>query len=111
MVGVGPDRSIAVYSLAGGPPQFVPHLQSNFVAVQWSEDGSFLFGYHPGEFPSKVYKVDIKTGTETIVRELKPGVPAGVVLVAPIVVSRDGRQFLYSYSQTLSVLYLVSGLH
>jgi hypothetical protein len=30
--------------------------------------------------------------------------------VGPIVVSRDGARFLYSYNQTLSVLYLISGL-
>jgi len=111
IVGVSPDRSITLYSLDGGSSRFIPHLQNNFVAVQWSANGLFLFGYHLGEFPSKVYRVDIKGGAETVVQELKPGVPAGVVLVAPIVVSRDGRRFAYSYNQTLSSLYLVSGLH
>jgi hypothetical protein len=32
-------------------------------------------------------------------------------MVAPVVVSRDGKNFAYSYNQTLSVLYVVSGLH
>ena len=31
-------------------------------------------------------------------------------MVAPVVVSRDGTRFAYSYNQTLSVLYLISGL-
>ena len=62
-----------------------------------------------GELPSKVYKVDIATGKQTMVQELRPGVPAGVVMVAPVVVSRDGTRFAYSYNQTLSVLYLISG--
>ena len=31
-------------------------------------------------------------------------------MVGPIVVSRNGTQFLYSYNQTLSILYVVSGL-
>jgi hypothetical protein len=30
--------------------------------------------------------------------------------VAPVVVSRDGSRFAYSYNQTLSVLYLISGM-
>ena len=79
--------------------------------VQWSEDGASLYGYHPGELPSNVYKVSLATGKESLLRQLRPGAPAGVVLVAPIVVSRDGTRFAYSYSQTLSVLYLISGLH
>jgi hypothetical protein len=32
-------------------------------------------------------------------------------MLAPIVVSRDGKHFAYSYNQTLSSLYLISGLH
>ena len=71
----------------------------------------FTYGYHFGEFPSKVYKVEITTGKETLVKELKPGVPAGVVLVAPVIATRDGKRFAYSYNQTLSLLYLISGLH
>lgn len=70
-----------------------------------------LYGYHSGEFPSKVYKLEIATGKETVFHELHPAAPAGVVLVAPIVVSRDGARAAYSYSQILSTLYVISGLH
>jgi hypothetical protein len=71
----------------------------------------FLYGYHRGELPSRIYKLEIATGKEVAIHELHPGVPAGIVTVAPIVATRDGRRFAYSYNQTLSVLYLVSGLH
>jgi len=54
--------------------------------------------------------MNVATGKETVLQELKPGAPAGVVMVAPVVVSRDGKSFAYSYNQTLSVLYLISGL-
>jgi eukaryotic-like serine/threonine-protein kinase len=111
LVGVGPNRSVALYSLSGGPPRQIPNLSANFHPVQWSNDGFQLYGYHVGEFPSKIYKVEIATGKETVVQELKPGASAGVVTVAPIVVSRDGTRFAYSYNQTLSTLYLISGLH
>jgi hypothetical protein len=79
--------------------------------VQWSNTGSLLYGYRSGEFPSKVYQLEIATGKQALLRELKPEVPAGVVMVAPVVASRDGKRFAYSYNQTLSVLYLISGLH
>ncbi len=111
VVGVGPNAAVALYSLEGGPPRTVPGLEVGFHPVQWSEDGSLLYGYHEGELPSKIYKVVIATGKQTVVQELRPGVPAGVVMVSPVVVSRNGTRFAYSYSQTLSVLYLISGLH
>jgi Tol biopolymer transport system component len=110
IVGVAQDRSLALYSLNGGATRPIPHVSSNFVAVQWANDGNTLYGYHPGEFPSMIYKLDPTTGKETSIQELKPGVPAGVVMISPVVVSRDGKRFAYSYNQTLSTLYLISGL-
>ena len=103
--------AIALYPFDGSAPRPVANENRHFIPAQWSDDGAFLFGYHAGEIPAKVYKKEIATGEETFLHELKPGVPAGVVLVAPIVISRDGKYFAYSYNQTLSVLYLVSGLH
>ena len=110
MVGRSADGSIALYPLDGGASRPVPSESANFIPAQWSEDGSLLYGYHVGEFPARIYQKEIATGKETMLQELKPGVPAGVVLVAPIVISRDGKRFAYSYNQTISALYLVSGL-
>jgi eukaryotic-like serine/threonine-protein kinase len=109
MVPAKSGTSLTLYSLDGKSDKLI-RLSHDFNPVQWSDNGTVLFGYHWGEFPSKVYQLEIATGKETLLHELKPGVPAGVVLVAPIVVSRDGKYFAYSYNQTLSVLYLISGL-
>lgn len=111
ILAAGPGATNVLYPVDGGAPQPLPPTDPSFHPVQWSADGSLLYGYHFGELPSKVYKVEIATGKETILKELRPGAPAGVVLVAPVVVSRDGKQFAYSYNQTLSVLYTISGLH
>lgn len=110
-VGRTASGSIALYPFDGSTPRPVVNQNQHFIPAQWSDDGAYLFGYHAGEIPAKVYKMEIATGKETFLQELKPGVPAGVVLVAPIVISRDGTHFAYSYNETLSVLYLISGLH
>jgi serine/threonine protein kinase len=110
VVGVGPNSAVAIYPVTGGSPQSIPGLGAGFVPVQWSSDSSFMYGYVPGELPSKMYKVEINTGKQTVVQELSPAAPAGVVTVSPVIASRDGTHFVYSYNQTLSVLYLVSGL-
>jgi dipeptidyl aminopeptidase/acylaminoacyl peptidase len=111
MAGEAPNATVVLYPLAGGPPSVVPGLESGFHPVQWSSDSSSIYGYRSGEIPSKIQKVNISTGKQTLVQELTPAAPAGVVMVAPIVVSPDGTRFAYSYSQILSVLYLISGLH
>ena len=110
VVGVGPNSAVAIYPIEGGSPRLIPGLEAGFLPVQWSNDGSLLYGYHTGELPSRIYKVAIDSGTQTVVQQLRPGVSAGVVMVAPVQVSRDGSRFAYSYSQVLSVLYLISGL-
>ncbi|HLV86656.1 MAG TPA: protein kinase [Candidatus Sulfotelmatobacter sp.] len=110
VIGFGPNSSIALYAIDGGTPPALPHFNPQFHPVQWSADGSLLFGYHYGELPSRIYKVEIASGRETLLKELRPEVPAGVVLVAPVVVSRDGTHVAYSYNQTLSMLYTISGL-
>ena len=111
LIGTAGDHSIAIYPAEGGAAQKIPNFDSTLVAVQWSEDGKDLFCYRSGEFPSKVYRLGIATGKTEVIQQLKPGVSSGVVLLAPIVVSRDGKRFAYAYNQTLSALYLISGLH
>jgi len=111
VVGVWPTKSsFAIYPLAGGPPRGIDAPTDGFLPVQWSADGSFLYGYHLGELPGKVYKLAIAGGAETAIHELRPNVLAGVVTIAPVLVNRDGTRFAYSYNQTLSVLYLITGL-
>jgi serine/threonine protein kinase/Tol biopolymer transport system component len=111
IIGKGNTGGISAFPTDGGAPKALVTTKTTFNPVQWSGDGSSLYGYHGGEFPSKVYSLSLSTGKETPLQELNPGSPAGVVMIAPVVVSRDGKSFAYSYNQTLSVLYLVSGLH
>ena len=110
VTGFGTDSEIVLYPLDGGTPRRIPHLDPGFTPVQWSDDSAALFGYIYGELPSKVYKVDVSTGKMTMIQELRPGVPAGVVTVAPVVVNHDGTRFAYNYYQNLSQLLLITGL-
>jgi serine/threonine protein kinase len=110
VVGVAPNSAASVFPVQGGEGRSLPLLEAYFQPVQWSSDGKSLYAYRHGEFPGNIYKFDISTGKMSVIEELRPAAPAGVVLIAPVVVSRDGTRFAYSYNQTLSILYLISGL-
>ncbi|MGA8431022.1 MAG: protein kinase [Candidatus Sulfotelmatobacter sp.] len=111
VIGIAGDKSFALYPIdAKGAPLHIPNSARDLAPLQWSEDGSQIFAYRSTEIPAKVYRVKIATGEETLIKELKPLSPAGVFRIAPIVVSRDGKHFLYSYNQALSNLWLLSGL-
>jgi len=101
---------VAVFPLDGGSPRVVPGLEQGFVAFQWSDDSASIYGYHPGQIPARVYLVNIATGNKRVVQELFRESTAGVVGVSPLVATRDGSRFAYSYYQVWSVLYLISGL-
>jgi Tol biopolymer transport system component len=100
----------AVYPIAGGPPHPIPGFEPGLIPVQWSEDDSALYGYLPGQIPTKVFKINLATGEKILVQELHPETNAGLVMIAPVVVSHDGSRFAYSYYQVFSVLYIISGL-
>jgi eukaryotic-like serine/threonine-protein kinase len=101
---------VAVYPTAGGAPLTIPGLEPGFVPIQWSQDSSSVYVYLRGQVPAKVFEVNLLTGKKTLIQELQPPTNAGVANIAPVVVTRDGSRFAYSYYQVSSVLYLISGL-
>jgi hypothetical protein len=105
------DPTVAIYSISGGPPHSIPGLDPDFVPEQWSEDNKSVYGYVQGKVPTPVYKINLTTGEKSLVEELQPESTTGVVKISPVVVSRDGSRFVYSYYQVFSVLYVISGLH
>jgi eukaryotic-like serine/threonine-protein kinase len=101
---------VALYPTAGGSPHTIPDLEPSFVPIQWSRDGSSVYVYLSGQVPAKVFEVNLATGKKTFIQELQPPTTVGVAMIAPVVVTRDGSRFAYSYYQVSSVLYLISGL-
>lgn len=101
---------VAVYPITAGEPRLIPNLEAGFVPLQWTEGNSAVYGYHRGQVPTDLYKVNIVTGKKTVIQELQPETTVGVVSIAPVVVTRDGSRSAYSYYQVFSVLYLISGL-
>ncbi|HKH97665.1 MAG TPA: protein kinase [Candidatus Sulfotelmatobacter sp.] len=110
LVGMRTNAAPVIYSLEDGHERLVPGLGADLRPVQWSSNGLFLYAYRTGELPSRIYRIEIATGKQTVIQELRPREPAGIVMVAPVVVNRDGTRIAYSYNQTMSTLYVMSGL-
>jgi hypothetical protein len=111
---VGTDNGrLTLFPVDGGAPISVPTRNPGTVydVANWSADSKALYVYCCSQVPLKIYRLDIATGELTLIRELTPIDRAGVIRIAPVVTDRHASQFAYSYFQTLSVLYVVSGLH
>ncbi len=109
---IGPDLKGYLYPTSGNAePRLIPGLESGDLPTNWSQDGHGLFVYQTGEVPAKVYRVDLADGKRTLWKQLVPGDPAGVATIGPILVTPDGKTFVYGFHRTLADLYLVEGLN
>jgi len=107
---IGPDRRGYLYPVAGGEPRPVPGFTAGDAPITWSADSRKLYIYRYGEFPAKVYVLDIESNQKKLVKQLMPPDPAGVNIIFPMLLTPDGKSYVYGYRRILSDLYLVEGL-
>ena len=110
VAGIGPDQNGYIYPVNGGDPKPVPGLNPGEQPITWSADSGSLYVYQPGELPTRVFSLDLKTGKRTLWRQLMPSDPAGVENIGPILLTPDAKTCVYGYHRMLADLYLVEGL-
>ena len=106
------DRGWLLYPLDGrdgASPLPIAGLAQNDAPVGWTADSQSLFVQDGNENPASVFRLNWKTGRRELFHEFRPADPTGIrrsiVLVTP-----DGKSWVYSYVSWLSQLYLVDGL-
>ncbi|HEY3204738.1 MAG TPA: protein kinase [Thermoanaerobaculia bacterium] len=108
VLGIQGRAKASLYPLEGGEPRPVAGLKADDVPIQWSEDGQFLYVHQRFEVPNKVWLLDPATGKKQPWLEIKPGEP---VLALPILLmTRDGKSYVYGAQRVFSELYIVEGL-
>jgi Tol biopolymer transport system component len=105
-----PQRRLAVFSLNADASRPVGGFEPGSVPIRFSDDGSALYAFRPGELPAQVVRADLSTGRVEPVRELMPADPAGVTGVFSALLTTGARGYAYGYRRVLSDLYLVDGL-
>jgi eukaryotic-like serine/threonine-protein kinase len=113
---VSPDgKSVAVVSQSkpgrvipfdGGEARPLPALLPTDLLMKWSDDGKSLFVRPGGVTPARIERIEVATGTRTLVKEINPADRAGLVDLAWFLVSGDGRSYVYSYRRNLGALYV-----
>jgi eukaryotic-like serine/threonine-protein kinase len=104
-------QAIAVYPLNGGEPRSIPGLEQEDRVIRWGQDGRFLYVYRPRERPLKLFKLNIETGQREPAKEIFPADQAGILGPVNVLITPDGRGYIYAFTRALSDLYLVNGLH
>ena len=94
----------------GGAPRPLAGLDAAEQPLRWSADGRSLFAYRPGQVPARVFRLDVASGRREPWLTLAPADLSGVLAVGPVLLTPDGRTYVYGYRRVVSDLYAVSGL-
>ena len=78
---------------------------------QWASNSKALYVFRYATFPLQIYRVGVFTGIRTHIQDLIPTDRAGVSFLGDVVATPNASEFVYSYPQLLTTLYVVTGLH
>jgi len=107
---IDPDGRVLLVGVDGSAPHPAAGVEKGEVPIGWTNDGKGIYVFRRGQVPGKIFRVDVATGRRTAWKELGPDDVTGVIGLADVVVSPDGRSFAYSYFRNLSDLYIVDGV-
>ncbi len=99
-----------IYPVEGGSPRPLPGFSPGDGLVRWSADGRAVFLWRRFDTPIRVFRLDLATGERRLLREISFADPAGVYTTTSLLMTPDGRSYVYNYGRLLSTLYLVEGL-
>jgi Tol biopolymer transport system component len=108
-IAVGPDRRRYFYPFAGGEPVTIPGLADDESPAGWTSAGQ-LYVHRRRDLPGRLYRLDVATGKKEFVREVMPADGSGIVDIAPIIFTPDGKSYVYGFQRTLSDLYILDGV-
>jgi Tol biopolymer transport system component len=100
---------LVVYPSAGGEGRPVPGTTPDDEPIRWSLDGGSILVFREGEIPLRVERLTLPGGGRTLVRTLAPADLTGVIAIDSPFLSSNERSYAYSFTRTISHLFLVEG--
>jgi hypothetical protein len=104
------EGELLMFNAEGGEPSKIAGSQNGDRAIQWSEDGGSIFVVRSERAVATIDRLELSTGNRTKWHVLRPDDPSGVMDIFPIVMTRDGEKYAYSFRRFLSDLYVVDDL-
>lgn len=99
----------ALYPIEGGPPKPLPKWIPGDRPINHTMDNHSFF-VRNGDLPVNVYRLDLVTGQRKFVRQLRPSDTTGMERLSGVLMTPDGKYYVYGGQRDLSDLFVVSGL-
>lgn len=100
----------SLYPIDGGEPRHLAGLAAGEKVICWSSDNHSLYVRGAEELPIRVYRLDLISGHKEIVKEVMPADRAGLVVAPKILLTPDGKSYVYEMRRNLTTLFLANGL-
>jgi eukaryotic-like serine/threonine-protein kinase len=95
-----------LYPLAGGVPHAIAGLNAEDRIIRFSDDRRSLYVLENTDLPVKIYRLDLSTGRRELWKELNPSDPAGVREFKTVLLTPDGKYYVYGLTRSVTSLYL-----
>jgi DNA-binding winged helix-turn-helix (wHTH) protein/Tol biopolymer transport system component len=110
---VDAEGRLWIYPVEGGNPTQIKGTEPGESPVRWAKDGKSLFVAKSDSLPVRVYRIELASGRQTLVQQLEPRDPAGVLpdvssVSSSVFATPDGTSFVYSYFRMQSDLFVAS---
>lgn len=119
-ISISPDSRLVIaldaqhqrsfYPIEGGAPQPISGLESEDEIIGWSSDGHSIYLAHSQEMPISVFRFDPSTRRRDLLKEITPTDLAGIFWLNSVLMTPDGKGYVYSIRRVLSDLFVVEGL-
>ncbi|MGE5344987.1 MAG: protein kinase domain-containing protein [Acidithiobacillales bacterium] len=96
-----------VFAVSGGPPAEVRGALPDEFPLEWEADGTALFVWDR-KWPARIYRLELSTGHRTLWKELAPD-PVGL-MYGDVILTHDGRHYVYRLRRVFSELNVAEGL-
>ena len=101
VISLQPDKTYYIQPLNGGEPKPILGLEADDEPIQWSDDGRAVYVIGPGEFATKIYRVNLETGERREWKDIDPPNKVGLVGLelnpGGILITPDGKVCIYTY--------------
>ncbi len=109
VLGQDGQKKWALYSVDGGQAIALPKWPQGDRAINHTTDNHSFFTRN-GELPVSIYRYDFLSGSRQLVRQLRPDDMTGMDSLGEVLITPDGKYYVYGGRRMMSTLFMVSGL-
>ena len=109
VLGRDEQQNWALYPIAGGQP--IPLLKwtaGDWPIIHTTDNHSFFV--RNGDLPANIYRFDFLTGRRQFIRQVSPADATGMERIGDVLMTPDGKYYVYGGTREVSNLFVVAGL-